>query len=85
MIIKFTPDWTAQEVIFLDTWVYIKNGRVETDLHVKPTSKHQYLHTNSCHRKHCEITIHVPYSQAPKSKKLLGMGETLSENKSIEI
>ena len=24
--------------IFLDTRVYIKNGKVETDLHIKPTS-----------------------------------------------
>ena len=42
--IKFTSDWSAQEVIFLDTQVYIKNGKVETDLHVKPTSKHIPTH-----------------------------------------
>ena len=35
----------------------LKNERVETDLHVKPTSKHQYLHTKSCHPKHCKTAI----------------------------
>ena len=66
--IKFTADWSAQEVTFLDTWVYIKDGRVETDIHVKPTSKHQYLHTKSCHPKHCKTAI--PYSQALRIKRI---------------
>ena len=65
--IKFTPDWSAQEVIFLAMRVYIKNGRMETDLHVVPTSKHQYLHTNSCHPKPCKTAI--PYSQSLRIKK----------------
>ena len=43
MTIKFTADWSTKEVIFLNMWVYIKNGKVEKDLHVKLTSKHQYL------------------------------------------
>ena len=38
-------------VTFLGTWVYVKDGRVEKNLHVhihvKLTSKHQYLHTKS--------------------------------------
>ena len=37
---KFTVDWSSKEVTFLDTQVYMKNGKVETDLHVKPTSRH---------------------------------------------
>ena len=52
--IKFTADWSAQEVTFLDMRVYIKNGSVEMDIHVKPTTKHQYLHTKSCHPKHSQ-------------------------------
>ena len=39
--IKFTANWSTEEVSFLDTRVYIKNGRVETDLYTKPTDKHQ--------------------------------------------
>ena len=74
--IKFTAEWSAKEVIFLDTRVYIKNGKVETDLHVKPTSKHQYLHTKSCHPKHCKTAI--PYSQALRIKRICSERENLS-------
>ena len=73
--IKIKADWSAQEVTFLDTWVYIKNGRVERDLHVKPTSKHQYLHTKSCHPKHCKIAI--PFSQALRIKRICPERENL--------
>ena len=75
--IKFTDDWSAQEVTFLDTWVYTKDGRVETDLHVKPTSKHhQYLHTKSCHPKHCKTAI--PCSQPLRIKRICSEQENLS-------
>ena len=60
--IKFTSNWSTEEVSFLDARVYIKNGRVETDLYTKPTDKHQYLHTKSCHPRHCKRSI--PFSQA---------------------
>ena len=73
--IKFTADWSAQEVTFLDTWVYIKTGRVETDLHVKLTSKHQHLHTKSCHPKYCKTV--VQYSQALRIKTICSEWENL--------
>ena len=60
--IKFKADWSAQEVTFLE------DGRVEMDLHVKPTSKHQYLHTKSCRPKHCKTAI--PNSQALRIKRI---------------
>ena len=40
--IKLTADRATKEVIFLDTRVYTKDGKVETDLHAKPTSRHKY-------------------------------------------
>ena len=49
---------------------------METDLHVKPTSKHQYLHTKSCHPKHCKTAI--PYSQALRIKRICSERENLS-------
>ena len=55
---KFTADWSSKEVTFLDTQVCIKNGKVETGLHVKPTSRHQYLHTKSCHPEHCGLPLY---------------------------
>ena len=48
--------------MFLDTTVYLDNGQIKTDLHVKPTDKLQYLRMDSCHPKHCKASI--PYSQA---------------------
>ena len=75
--IKFTVNWsTCRRSHILDTRVYIKNGQVETDLHVKPTSRHQYLHTKSCHPKHCKTAI--PYSQALRIKRICSEWENLS-------
>ena len=39
--IKFTTNWSAEKVTFLDTTVYLKeDGLIGTDLYVKPTDKH---------------------------------------------
>ena len=55
--IKFTANWSTEEVTFLDMLVYLRNGLVETDLHIKPTDTHQYLRTDSCHPRHCKTAI----------------------------
>ena len=60
--IKFTASWSAEEVTFLDTRVYRKDGQIGTDLYVKPMDMHQFLCMDSCHPKHCKTAI--PYSQA---------------------
>ena len=44
------------------------DGQIETDLHIKPTDKHQYLCMDSCHSKHC-ITA-IPYSQALRLQQI---------------
>ena len=59
----------------MDTRVYIKNGRVETDLHTKPTDKHQYLHTKSCHPRHCKTAI--PFSQALRLRRICSEQDNL--------
>ena len=46
------------------------------DLHVKPTSKHLYLHTKSFHPKHCKTAI--PYSQALRIERICSEQENLS-------
>ena len=74
---KFTADWLAHEVtLLLDTRVYIKDGRVQTDLHIKPTNKRQYLPTKSCHPKHYKTAI--PYNQALRIKRICLEQENLS-------
>ena len=60
--IKFTVEWSRSSIPFLDTRVLLENGRLSTDLHVKPTDTHQYLAANSCHPCHCKEAI--PFSQA---------------------
>ena len=37
--IKFTVQWSAREVLFLDARVYLRNSYVEMDLYVKPTDR----------------------------------------------
>ena len=71
--IKFTATLSREEVIFLDTRVYIKEGHLETDLHVKDTDTHQYLHATSCHSLCCKTAI--PLSQALRLKRICSTNE----------
>ena len=47
--IKFTWDWSRERINYLDVQVINNNGRIETDLYIKPKDKHQYLYPTSCH------------------------------------
>ena len=62
-IIKFTAIWSSEEITFLDTPVYVKNGQLETNLRVKPTKTHRYFQANHCHYKHYKTA--VSYRQNP--------------------
>ena len=57
MTIKFIATWEMEEVSFLDTQVCIKNGLIETDLHVKAMDTHQYLWVDTFQFKHCKTAI----------------------------
>ena len=46
-----------------------ENGKLETDLFVKSTDTHQYLHSKSCHRFHTKAGI--PYGQALRLKRII--------------
>ena len=46
---------------FLNVTVSLENCKIKTDLYVKPTDTHQYLHSSSCHPYHCRKGIR--YSQ----------------------
>ena len=61
LTIKFTATWSAQTVTFVDMTVYLENGRIRTDLQVRPTDSQQYFRMDSCHPMHCKASI--PYSQ----------------------
>ena len=60
--IKFLAEWSQTSINFLDVTVSLIDGKVTTNLYVKPTDNHHYLHSSSCHPYHCKKGI--PYSQA---------------------
>ena len=47
---------------FLYVQVDLNNSQIETDLHTKPSDKHQYLLKTFCHPAHTKRTI--PFSLA---------------------
>ena len=46
--INFTASWWAEQVTFLNTKVYLRDGLIATDLHVKPRDTHRYLQIDTC-------------------------------------
>ena len=47
--LKFTSDSREENVAFLDLKAKLQKGKNEMELHVKLTSRHQYLHYTSSH------------------------------------
>ena len=66
--IKFTSDFSHQQANFLDVTVMKGTNRITTTLYTKPTDTHQYLHSSSCHPRHCKTSI--PYSQALRLRRI---------------
>ena len=65
--IKFTHESSKDNVIFLDLIVKLSKGRLTTDLHLKDTDRHHYLHFNLSHPDHTKRSI--IYSQALRLAK----------------
>ena len=66
--IKFTANYSRQKISFLVVEVIKERNQLVTDLYIKPTDIHQYLHASSCPVFHSKKSI--PYSQALKLKKI---------------
>ena len=66
--IKFTANYSQEEINFLDVSVRKKDNRLVTDLYIKPTYTHQYLHASSCHVYHSKKSI--PYGQALRLNRI---------------
>ena len=54
--------YQSKAVPFLDTQIWIQDGRIYSDLYRKPTDRCQYLLPSSCHPAH--ITANIPFSLA---------------------
>ena len=61
-VVKFKFEFSYQKIEFLDLEIFLKDGRRNTNLFVKPTNKQLYLDFASNHPTHCKEGI--PYSQA---------------------
>ena len=66
--IKFTYKWSKHEIDFLDVKVLNESGMLETDVFIKPTDSHQYLHSSSCHPGACKRSI--PFAQAMRLRRI---------------
>ena len=60
--VKFKFEFSYQKIQYLDLEIFLKDGKLGTDLFVKPTNKQLYLDYSSSHPDHCKEGI--PYSQA---------------------
>ena len=61
-VIKLKCNFSEKELEFLDLRIMIVNGRLETEIFVKPTNLQLFLDYTSNHPQHCKDAI--VYSQA---------------------
>ena len=78
--IKFTSEFSHHQVNFLDVTIRMENGSIITDLYTKPTDSHQYLHSSSCHPRHCKDGI--AYSQALRIRRICTNDSDFSQHAS---
>ena len=75
-VVKFTSSFSMKKVEFLDLTITIENGRLETDLFVKPSNAQLYLDYKSDHPDHCKKSI--IYSQALRAVERCSKPDNLS-------
>ena len=66
---KFTHSFSTESIDFLDVHVSKIGSVLKTDLFVKETDTHQYLHYKSCHTYHTKKGI--PYGQALRLRRII--------------
>ena len=76
--LKFTHNHSKKFVNFLDVSVKINEGKIETDLYIKPTDCHQYLHYDSSHPLHVKLSI--VYSQGLRVRRICSSDEKIENH-----
>ena len=71
--LKFTCNSGVENNAFLDTKFKLKQGKIETDLNVKSTYRHQYLHYTTSHSKH--TTRSIVFSQTWRVSRICSQAE----------
>ena len=77
--LSFTHEASKNCIPFLDLKVKLIDGKLETDLYMKPTDRHQYLHYLSSHPKHTKGSI--VYSQILRVNRLCFLEEDFNYRK----
>ena len=65
--IKFDYKASKNRNVFLDTEIYLHNGKLHTKIYRKETDRQHYLHIKS---EHLKLLKGLPYSQAIRSKRV---------------
>ena len=66
--IKLTHEFNKESIPFLDLKVSLSVGQLTTDLHIKSTDKHQYLHYTSAYPDPTKLSI--VFSQALRLSRI---------------
>ena len=80
--IQFEQTISKNSIPFLDVSVILENGKLTTDLYSKPTDKHQYLYSTSCHPKHTKTSL--PYCLALRLHRICST-DTLFQKRTHEL
>ena len=77
--IKFTYEYSVENISFLDLKMGLKDGKIATDLHGKPIDRHQYLNFSSAHPNHTKRS--VVFSQTLHISRLCSNESDFERNK----
>ena len=80
--IKYTWEISDTSVAMLDTTLYVKENKILSTIHYKPTDSHAYLTYSSQHPKSCKKSI--PYSQLIRLKRNISE-DTIYEEESKKM
>ena len=78
--LKFTHESSKKDISFLDLKVSLTKGKLSTDLHIKATDCHQYLHYSSGHPEHTKRSI--VYSQLLRVSRICSHENDFNRHKS---
>ena len=73
--IKFTAEYSKEEVDFLDINIKLIDGELKTDLFVKPTDTHQFFLPNLV-----TVKKELPYSQALRLNRICSDNEDFDKH-----
>ena len=77
-VVEFKFEYSKEKIEFLDLEIKIENGRLETNLFVKPTNLQLFLDYCSNHPEHCKQSI--IYSQALRVIERCSKPEDVKQN-----